>query len=221
MESGMDNATLNVTTRQGRGKGAAKRLRRLGRIPGVVYGGETASMAIEAETHEIEMLLTHHGGSRPVQVDFKDGGDDEVLIRDLQRDPLTEHITHVDLLRVTDATVVTVDVPVTTVGSAAGTQEGGILQVSQHMLSTQCQVQYIPENIEVDVSALEIGDSITIGDLDLENLNFTQDSDLPVVMVSAPLAEEEPEELDLELEEGAEPELVGAEDDESEEDEEE
>lgn len=214
--------TLSVHPRTGTGRKAAKRLRRDGLVPAALYGGEQDPMPVQIAERDIEDLLRHHSLTSIISLEVQEGESSKVLVREVLRHPLTEKLVHLDLLRVSERSRVTIDVPIVLIGHAAGIEEGGVLDQVQHTVSIECAAMSIPEHITVDVSALEIGDNISVSDLVIpEGVRMLTDPDATVATVSIPqeITEEEPAEG--EEEERAEPELIGHEDDDEDDDEDE
>ena len=181
-------------------KGAMNQLRRDGFVPGIYYSKGKEQIAFSVE----EVLLNKYvftSKTNILQLTFE--GDEGIgcIIKDIQFDPVTDKVVHVDMLGVTLGQVLQLEVPVHFVGIAAGLKEGGILQESLHKLEGECLPKHIPENLEIDVTVLNIGDSIYIRDLEFENITLLNNNDTNVVSVVAPRAEEEEEEeVDEELE---------------------
>jgi len=164
----MDIREITVITRDAVGKEAAKRLRREGRLPAVLYGGE-APLPISLNPRDMQKLLHRHGGGNVLlNVRFEDrpGEPRPVLIRALQFDPVTERLIHVDLQEISMDREITVRVPVHAVGEAAGVKEqSGILALILREVEAACLPHLIPDRIDVDVSALRIGDVLTVSSL--------------------------------------------------------
>ncbi len=187
----MDKVVLTAEQRAGRGKGPARRLRQQGLIPAVVYGrkGEPKHLALDPaallkaiETpHKFNTLLT-------LKVD---GGENFVLFKDYQVDPVTRRLLHADFLEVKLDEPVKVEVPVSIVGKAVGTAEGGILSVATHDIVVKALPTKIPLKIEVDVTELKIGASIHISELKApEGCAFVYQADIVIAFVAIPEKEE-------------------------------
>ncbi len=198
----MSEASLAVELREGTGKGAARRLRRDGRIPGVVYGAKTANLSISLDPRELDRLIrTSHAGvntlidlAGPNEVSGK-----TVLVKELQREPVRGALLHADLFEIDANARVRVSVPVHLSGTAQGVTMGGLLDHALREVEIDCLARSIPDEIVVDVSGLDIGDSIHVSDLAVpEGVELQTSEELSVVSVVAPKAEEEPvvEELD-------------------------
>lgn len=163
----MEQNQLSVEARSGLGKGAARKLRAAGKVPGVLYGlGK--NIAVTLDPRIVQKNLLEEGGSNKV---FKLSGKGvdgvSALIKDWQVDPLKRTLLHVDLLEIDVTKKVTVTVPVVFVGKSAGVAEGGVLNVIARQIEVRCVPTNIPKHIDVDVTNLAIGKSIHLDDLTL------------------------------------------------------
>lgn len=208
----MGEYALDVELRQDTGKGVARKLRATGRVPGVCYrrGAESSPISLDPETLK-KMLLQASSGINTL-FDLKvDGGGDydgrQVLVKNLQRDPVTGVFLHVDLFAVDVAHTIHVSIPIHVTGTAPGVTMGGILDHALRDLEIQCLPTAIPEEFSVDVSELDVGQSIHVRDLVIpDEVELLSDSNLPIVSVVAPAVVEEeaaPEEEDVEGAEAA------------------
>ena len=186
---------LTIKQRGETGKQVAKRLRRAGAVPAVLYGGAKPE-AISVDPKAVLRIIHGHEGSTQLLNLTVEGsaGSRMAIIRDLQFDPVSEQLLHVDLQEVTADRAITVSVAVHPMGEAAGVREQkGILNVVLHELNISCLPTVIPERIDADVSALMIGDVLTVGDLHApEGVRILNDPGQAVVTVAAPMAEETP-----------------------------
>jgi large subunit ribosomal protein L25 len=185
---------LVIKRRDGIGKEIARRLRREGVVPAILYGG-SAPQAITVDPRAVLRIIHGHAGSTQLltlRFDGDGGGTRMAIIRDLQFHPVKEHLLHVDLQEVSADRAITVRVAVHPVGEAAGVKEQkGILNVVLHELDISCLPTRIPERIDADVSALMIGDVLTVGALQApEGVRILNDPGQAVVTVAAPMAEE-------------------------------
>ena len=209
-------ATLAAATRRTRGKNEARRLRRTGRLPAVVYGkAPVESVAIDVDPKAVLRILHSESGVNTLvdlQVDGADSG--KVLIKDIQHDPVTDALLHVDLFHLAMDRAITVTVPVTLRGEAAGVkQQGGLLDFVTREFQIECMPAEIPEHVDVDVSDLMIGDGVRVRDV-AEGAGWTPVSDRDTLLVHVTTAktgaEEDEEEGEAEVE-GAEGETDGGE----------
>jgi large subunit ribosomal protein L25 len=184
---------LIVRRREGTGKQVAKHLRRTGTVPAVLYGGARPENVAVDPRAVLRILQGHAGSTQLLTLRFDGDGESRLaIIRDLQFDPVSERLLHVDLQEVTADRPITVRVAVHPVGEAAGVKEqSGILQVVLHELDVSCLPTRIPERIDADVSALRIGDVLTVADLAVpDGVRILNDPGQAVVTVAAPMAEE-------------------------------
>jgi large subunit ribosomal protein L25 len=207
-------ALLEVEARSDTGKGAARRLRAAGKVPGVVYGHGEDPMAVQADELELQLLINRISVENTL-IDLKVGGSKPkaVLIREIQRHPYRSKLLHVDFFEITAGEKIKVGVPIRLEGTPAGVRVGGILQVIRYELEVECLPREIPEVFEVDISDMEIGDSLHISEIDTGDVTLLEDESLTVCTVVAPkvAAVEEEEAEEAEEEEGeVEPEVITA-----------
>ena len=184
---------LTIKQRAETGKQVAKRLRRQGVVPAVLYGGAKPEAITVDPKSVLRIIHGREGSTQLLNLTFEDGGGSRMaIIRDLQFDPVSERLLHVDLQEVTADRPITVRVAVHPVGEAAGVREQkGILNVVLHELDISCLPTMIPDRIDADVTALMIGDVLTVGDLRVpEGVRILNDPGQAVVTVAAPMAEE-------------------------------
>lgn len=190
----MDMQELTVTPRDGKGKQAAKRLRREGRVPAVLYGG-SAPQDISVDPKAVLRMIAGHEGSTQLLSLKVDGsaGAKMAIIRDMQFDPVSEDLLHVDLQEVRADRAINVRVAVHPVGEAIGVRDTkGILNLVLHELEISCLPANIPARIDADVTNLAIGDVLAVRDLTVpEGVRILNDPGQAVVTVSPPMAEEE------------------------------
>ncbi len=212
-----NTATITATGRDERGKGAARRLRRDGRVPAVVYGRGEETRAVSLDAHELEVLFSRISVENTVIELAIEGGKGRpkslrALVREVQIHPYRRDILHVDFYQLHAGEKVDVEVPIRLIGTAAGVKMGGVMQHSLHDLSLRCLPESIPESIEIDISMLEIGESVHVGELRVpDGVDIETDLDRTVCAVIPPTvaAVEEPEVEEIEGVGGeVEPELV-------------
>jgi large subunit ribosomal protein L25 len=202
---------LNGAARTASGKGSARKLRRDRRIPGVLYGRGVEPLLVTLDEREFVRSVGGHAVSNLI-VDLKmDGNGDLVktLIREVQLDPVSGAVLHVDLNRISLTEAIEVEIPVELNGMPLGVKNsGGILQHPVRALAIKCLPQDMPDKITLDVSALEIGDAIRVADLDLPNVTILDDPDTTLASVIPPSKLEEPAPGEA-APQVVEPELVG------------
>ena len=194
---------LPAEQRTERGSRPAGRLRRAGKVPAVVYGLESETMAVTVPARELAHMLAG-GANTLITLKFEDG-EALALARQVQRDPTRGDYIHVDFVRVSTDVAVAAEVPLHLVGESAGVLDGGIMEQLVFSLSIEAKPQDIPTEIEHDVSALGIGDQLRVGELVLPaGVATTLEPDALVAQVAMPRVEEVPEEV-VELDEDGQP----------------
>ena len=215
----MAENVLKVEVREGTGKGVARKLRAAGRIPGILYGRAKDSVPVSLDPRVLERAIqkSEAGVNTLFDLELEGGakaGARVVLVKELQREPAAGFLLHADLYEVDLAQTVEVEVPIRLLGTPPGVAlEGGIMDHIHRELRLECLPRAIPDSIEVDVSALELGDSIHVRDLALPaEARVLSDPELPVASVVSPKAEEEETPAaEEELAEGETPAEEGAE----------
>ena len=215
----MEETKLIARKRDLQGSANARRMRKTGTLPGVIYGDGAEAIPVQIETHAFEQLLHHHASETMlVDVEIEGEGSTSVLVKDVQHHPVTSELVHVDMLKVAADKPIRVEIPVDVTGEAAGVKAGGILELIMHTISVECLPGDLVESLEVDVSELEIGTSLCASDVKLgAKLKLLTDPESIIVSVAEPRVEVEPEEEAEEAEEGAEPEVISEKKEDSEE----
>jgi large subunit ribosomal protein L25 len=197
--------TLKAEPRKAGGKRDAKRLRAGGKVPAVLYGHgqQTVSLAIPVE--QIKAAVRH--GSRVVKL--AGAASDSALIRELQYDTYGLEILHVDFARVSEHERVHVKVPLEIRGTAAGIKEGGVIEHLIHEVEIECPVSAIPDKVVINVSALKLDDSMTVGQATLPaGAKIVSGEDEIAVQCQKPMEAEEEGAAEPTAEGGVEPELI-------------
>ena len=205
----MEKYVLEYVRRTPKGTGAARRLRREGRVPGILYGHNQDTVPLALDVDSFQAFL--RSGNRAVTL--RDGPRAEMaLVKDVQHDALGSEVVHVDFARVDSDERVQVSVPVELHGTPKGAAEGGVVDQVQHELNIECLVFAIPESIRAEIAGLDIEESLNVRDLaPPEGVALLDDPDTVVVVVHAPRVEEEAEEEAEGAEAAAEPEVIGRE----------
>ena len=182
--------TLAAEARERAGKGASRALRREGRVPAVVYGGKQDPLGIHVEERALRRLLdTGHFSNSIVMVEVG-GSAVRTLPKDVHFDPVTDRPLHVDFLRLAKDAKVEVAVPVVFVNEEAspGLKRGGVLNVVRHDLELVCDADRIPNDIQIDVTGLDVGDSIHISHVTLPegSVSAITDRDFTIATIVAP-----------------------------------
>lgn len=200
----MEQETLRAVKRFEAGSRHARRMRREGRIPAVVYGADRATQSISLDQRDLNATLRTEAGLNAiinVVVDESDGV--LAVAREIQRDPVGGNITHLDLIEVSLDTEIEAEVHIEYVGTPRGVrEEAGFVEAIETSVSILALPTAIPSFIEVDINDLEIFDTLKVSDLPvIEGVTYTTDVDRPLVSVLPPAVEEEPEPVLLEGEE--------------------
>jgi large subunit ribosomal protein L25 len=205
----MADANLVAERRTAAGKGAAGRTRREGRVPAVVYGLGEENVSVSVPARELAHLLAGDAGANTLFTLRLDGSNQLTLARQIQRHPVRGTLLHVDFVRVRADQTIQADVPVHLAGDAEGVSRGGVLEQSLHTVSVEAKPADIPNSLEVDISALEIGDGVYVSALVApRGVVITNDPEELIAQISAPRVAEE-EMAAAEGEEGAAPEGAG------------
>ena len=206
--------TLNARKRDGTGKGAARSLRQVGEVPAVLYGRDMETVSLSVNAHEAERLFQTISVENTIVDLVVDGEKDgySTLVREIQSHPHRGQLLHIDFLRIQEGVAVDVEIPVELNGVPVGVKlHGGVLEHIVHELPVRCIPSAIPESVEIDVSHLELNQSIHVSDLDLgPGVEITIPKDRTICLVAVPRVVEEakPEEaaaVEGEVPEGAAP----------------
>jgi large subunit ribosomal protein L25 len=204
---------LNCTRRTRTGKGGARKARAAGQIPGVIYGHGEEPVPVAIGDREFHTALrSHKGGNALVSLKL-DGGEVTALVREAQYDPVSHAVLHLDFQLISLTETVEVEVTLHPVGVPAGVKDGGgILEMIIRQVEVRCLPTAIPDQLDIDVSALQIGGSVHVRDIKVEGLTILTDMDATVATVVAPTVEEAPvaTEAVAATATPTEPEVVGA-----------
>ena len=183
---------VKAVKREAQGSGAARRVRSMGQIPAVVYG-DSDPQSIQLDGHDFEMLLRDHGQNFVADLNIEgEKLSRKVLLKDVQHDPRRGDIVHADFIAISMTQLLQVSLPVELTGEPAGAVEGGILEQLISEIEVECLPGDMVETIEVDVSALKIGDHLTVAELKLPTgLTAVTEAEVAVASVAAPRVEEE------------------------------
>ncbi|MFH1700525.1 MAG: 50S ribosomal protein L25 [Candidatus Zixiibacteriota bacterium] len=203
----MKELNLKVSKRENTGKGFNRRLRDEGIVPAVVYGPDAEPVPVQVDYRELYRLMHGQPMSTIINLDIEgiDEPDRKVLIRELQKDPVSGKLVHLDFHNISMDKLITITVAVYTVGVPEGVKNfGGVVQTILREIEVSCLPTAIPDNIEIDISHLNIGDSIHVSDLKLENVDILTDAVRTIVTISAPTVIKEVEAAEEEAVEGEE-----------------
>lgn len=193
---------LKVELRQADGKRVARRLRRGGAVPAILYGHGESNMTLTVLADQIAAAVRH--GSRVVEL--QGAANEKALIRDLQWDVYGIDILHVDFTRVSEHERIEVKVPVVLRGEAPGIKDGGVVEHLVHEVEIECEALSIPEKLYLSVNDLKVGDALKVGQVQLPaGVTLLSDPDQIAVQCEVPVEAEEA----APSEAGAEPEVIG------------
>jgi len=161
----MNTTTLQAEVREGRGKGPARRLRKMGMIPAVFYGPGMEPTPLTVNPEELEKALHGVFGRNTLFTLAYDGKEELAMVRDLEVTPVGRKLVHADFLRVSTDREVVVEIPVSTKGRAVGVVKGGVLNLARRTVPVRCTPDKIPAGIEIDVSDVDLYGTISVADL--------------------------------------------------------
>ncbi|MFO7554067.1 MAG: 50S ribosomal protein L25/general stress protein Ctc [Desulfobacterales bacterium] len=191
----MELIELKTNTRTTTGNGPARRLRKEGQVPAVLYGSKAETVLLSINSHSLDMILKG-GGAGQVLFNLVIHEDGETrtslaMIKELQIHPVSRNFLHVDFYEINMDQKIKVKVPVVTTGKSAGVELGGMLQIVRRELEVQCLPLSVPESIVIDITDLDIGDSVHVGDISLEGeIEILEDGHYTVVNILSPKMEE-------------------------------
>lgn len=205
----MAQLTVQAEERQETGKGANRRLRLQGKLPAVIYGQGLETLSVSVNAQDVDLILHSEAGHNTIFQLQVSGKLTDVLIKDYQLDPVKGSLLHADFQAVALDQKMTFAVPVQIVGTAEGVIAGGVLDQVLREIEVECLPTEVPDHIPLDVTELEIGDSVRVEALQLDSpkLSLLSAPDLVILSVVPPHVEEEVEEI-VEEEELEEPELI-------------
>lgn len=183
-------STLAAEKRERSGKGVARKLRQAGRVPAVLYGRDLESLHISVDAHDAELLFRSISVDNTI-VELAVEGEKKpfpTLVREIQMHPYKATLLHIDFLRIQKGVQIDVDIPVNVTGTPKGVRlSGGIVELIVHELSVSCIPSKIPETIDIDITELDVGDSIHVSDLPgSKDYEINSDPGLTIVAVSQP-----------------------------------
>lgn len=189
----MEEIILKAEKRTGRGKSTTRKLRRGGKLPAALYGKDIEPVAITIGSKEWEKLQKRM--KRNVILDMElygDGGVEHrsVMVKEVQRDFVKHGVLHVDFLQVSMERMVEVEVPIVLTGTPKGAANNGIVEQHLRTINVECLPGKIPEQIEIDISDLDIGDSFHVNQISLSGIRLLEGQDVAIVTVIPPAVEE-------------------------------
>ncbi|WP_169306776.1 50S ribosomal protein L25 [Cohnella pontilimi] len=188
---------LQAEKRETTSRGQLQSIRRQGKVPGIVYGqGVKESTPITVDAKDVQALLRNNPRA-VLELEVPGIGKKNVMLTDVQRDALSREVLHIDFHKINMNQSVTVPVRIEVSGKSAGEKEGGLLQLVLHEVEIECLPKNLPEAITIDVTALQIGDNLTVGDIRLpDGVRAALDADTVVIAVLAPQKERTEDEVE-------------------------
>jgi large subunit ribosomal protein L25 len=191
----MATVALKVKPREDVGKGGARRTRKEGLVPAVLYGEGDEVRSLSVDAKEFGLVIHTAAGENVIldlEVEGGDAGECKAIIKDIQYHPVRRDILHVDFQHISMTKEITIRVPIEIRGEAVGVKtSGGILEIISREVEVECLPANIPDRIAVDVTELDVGDSLQVRDLHVENARIVSDPDTTVLTIVAPTVIEE------------------------------
>jgi large subunit ribosomal protein L25 len=204
----MEELRMKAEARNGRGKGPARKMRKEGSIPAILYGKDVAPVALSVSSKEWRVLESRGRSNAVIKMEVNDGTavqERPVMVKKVQKAPVDHRILHIDFLQVSMERVVQVEVAVHLSGIPVGVVKGGVIEQHLRTVMVESLPGQIPEKIDIDISNLEIGDSIHIHEITLAGVKLLDPPDVAIVGVTPPQAEEKVEAAVPTVEEAAAP----------------
>lgn len=202
----MTETMLVCEKRAEKGKAAARRLRRTGNVPAILYG-EKNPVELMVNAHDLEMMVKQEHAVINLKVE---GKEKQVIVREVQYHPVKSHILHIDFMSVAEGHKINLEIPLHFEGKAIGVKEGGMFTVSKHHLNISVMPKDIPNFIPINIENMKSGDTIRVKDIQLPNVEILEDPEDVLCRVEIPRGVEAVEEVAAEAEAMAEPEVITA-----------
>lgn len=189
----MEQVLIKADTRNATGKGVARKLRREGRIPAVLYGRNVDPVSITVSTKDWEKITRHMKRNVILDMEITGGKGVEnrpVMVKEVQKDGLGVNVMHIDFLQVSMERTVEVEVPIHLKGKSKGEILGGIIDIHLRSARVECLPTQIPEEIVIDITELDIGDSVHVSDISLPGVKMMEQGGIAILSVIPPTVEE-------------------------------
>ena len=204
----MELIELNANIRTTVGNGPARRLRQSGQLPAVLYGPGAETVLLSVKMSDFNQVLKKSGASQlllNLVIQDSETYTRSAMVKELQTHPVSRDFLHVDFYEIAMDRKIRVKVPIVTTGMAKGVELGGVLQIIRREIEVLCLPFEVPESFEIDISDLDIGDSVHVGDISqVGEIEFLEDDHFTIVTLLSPKIEEEEEPIEEEEEEGEE-----------------
>jgi large subunit ribosomal protein L25 len=188
----MEEIRLEAERRVGTGKGVARKLRKEGIIPGIVYGKDVAPLPLTISARQWRLVQRHVKSNTIIKIDLKDEGVSQerpVMLKEMQRN-INGVVLHIDFLQVSMERLVQVEVPIHLIGDPIGLLKGGVIEQHLRSVMVESLPGQIPDSIDVDISKLDIGDSVHVREISLTGTKLLEQPDVAIVGVTPPEKEE-------------------------------
>lgn len=189
----MEQVLIKADRRSATGKGVARKARAAGRIPAVLYGGGVDPLSITISSKDWEKITRHMKRNVILDMEIHGGASVEnrpVMVKEVQRDGVGTEIMHIDFLQVSMEKLVEVEVPIHLTGKSKGEVLGGVIDVHLRSIKVECLPGQIPEEIVIDMTELDIGDSVHVSDISLRGVKLIEHGDVAILSVVPPTVEE-------------------------------
>ncbi len=205
----MAEITLKANIRDYKGRSDSNTARREGKVPGVFYLKNEKNISIEVEALDLRPLI-YTSETNIVNLELSDGSSELCMLKDVQFDPITDAVTHFDLMGLIKGQKVKFEVPINLEGIPVGVKAGGVLTQTLQKVEVMCMPKDLPQHITADVTHLEAGEGLSVGDLVIEGIEILSAPEQSVAIIGHARAEVEEEAAETEEgdEEGAEPEVI-------------
>ena len=190
----MEEILIKAETRVGKGKSAVKKIRRQGGIPAVLYGKDVESIPLTISLKDWEKLRKHLKRNTILKMELPgsvDTGTRPVMVKNIQRTVIGDSINHIDFLQVSMERKVEVEIPIYLTGEAKGLVNGGIIEQHLRTVMAECLPSQIPEKVDIDITDLDIGDSVHVHEISIEGVKLLENPGVAVVTIIPPTAAEE------------------------------
>ena len=190
----MEEILIKAEARAGKGKSVAKKIRRQGGIPAVLYGKDIESIPITISLKDWEKLRKRLKRNAILKMELPgsvDTGTRPVMVKNIQRAVIGDSINHIDFLQVSMERKVEVEIPIYLTGDAKGLVNGGIIEQHLRTVMAECLPSQIPEKVDIDITDLDIGDSVHVHEISIEGVKLLENPGVAVVTIIPPTAAEE------------------------------
>ena len=203
----MAEITLKATIRDYTGRSKSNAARRDGKVPGVFYLGSDKNIAIEVEALDLRSLV-YTAETHIIDLQPSDGSKETAVLKDIQFDPITDRIMHIDLIGVVRGQKMKFEVPIMLEGQAEGVRAGGVLTQTLHKVEVECLPKDLPQHIVVDITHIQAGSAISVGEISAEGIEILTSAEVPVAVIGHARTETSEEEAEGLGEGEGEPEVI-------------